>query len=272
METTERKYIITNDTKTKFVSLVLINEIINFQHYFPVVLTGNDDFLGEYLVFMKERGLLDIQKGTYVPTDKGRKYLVNFYDKYYEYLKMFDIYCAVDLAAGEFSFSHINDDMTDAEWNDYINNPRFSDIRIAVAEFKKIDPIEIVFMSFLNEGRFDTTEYGWQHKLARESVWQEIEEICNSAIKLDYLLENDVIQDVVTQGSKIVLDTLKMIEDDANRIDDQAQEEVVETTTTTETVEEYVDVVDMPCYGYDYYGGYYDPYYISPLWLAVFIL
>jgi hypothetical protein len=37
-------------------------------------------------------------------------------------------------------------------------------------------------------------------------------------------------------------------------------------------VEEYVDVVEMPYYGYGYYDPYYDPYYISPIWLVPVLL
>jgi len=38
---------------------------------------------------------------------------------------------------------------------EHINDKRFHDLRIAVCEFKKIDPVDIVFLSFLNEQRFE---------------------------------------------------------------------------------------------------------------------
>jgi hypothetical protein len=43
---------------------------------------------------------------------------------------------------------------------------------------------------------------------------------------------------------------------------------VVEETVT----EEYVEVVEMPDYGYEYFDPYYDPYYISPIWLVPILL
>ena len=271
---TQKKYVVTPELKAKFICLLLIHEIINFQKYFTVVTTGNDDFIADYLKLMLKDGLIQIKETIYIPTDKGRKYLVNFYDKYCEYLKMFDIYCAVDLEKGEFSFSSANSPMSDEEWDTFINDKRFSDVRIAVAEFKKMDPMEIVFMSFLNEKRFliSDLDYGWQYKITRDDIWNEIADICNTAITLEYLKENDVIQDIVAQGSKIVIDLLKLVEDDeknmASQAGEDADEEVVTTTTTTE---EYVDTVEMPYYGYSYYEPYYNPFYISPIWLVPFL-
>ncbi len=130
------KYQILEKDKTKYVCLVLLNEIINFQHYFDVVPTKDEVFIEVYLRKMYERGILDIKDGQYIPTELGRQELVNLYDKYYDYLKMFDIFCAVDLKAGEFAFSSISNDWSDYEWAEFIGDERFSDVMIAVAEFK----------------------------------------------------------------------------------------------------------------------------------------
>lgn len=264
METKEKKYEVTPQIRTKFVGIVLMNEIINFQTYFPVALQQDDIYLGEYLKNLEANGFLEVSKGKYIPTQKGREYLQNFYNKYYEYLKIFDIFCAVDLDKGEFAFSSINSDMDDEQWNAFLNNERFSDVRVAVAEFKKMDPMEIVFMSFLNESRFDVTQYRWQYNLTGDAVWEEIANICNTAISCEYLLDGDVIQDVIKQGTEIALQLIKEAED-SNQV--QEETEVIEETVTEEVIEEYVEVVEMPTYGYSYWDPYYDPYYISPLWL-----
>lgn len=269
---TRKTYIITPELRTRFVGIVLINEIINFQKYFPVTLQQDDIYLGDYLKNLATNGFLEISKGQYIPTQKGREYLQTFYNKYYEYLKIFDIFCAVDLDRGEFAFSSINSDMNDSmdddQWNSFLIQERFSDVRVAVAEFKKMDPLEIVFMSFLNEGRFDLSKYRWQYNLTGDDVWIEIANICNTAISCEYLLKDDVIQDVIKQGTEIALQLIKVAEESNSS---QEQGEIIEETTT-ETVEEYVDVVEMPYYGYDYFDPYYDPYYISPLWIPIVLL
>lgn len=256
-------------TRVKYMCLVLLNEIINFQHYFPTRLVGEDVFLGPYLDQMVGNGTLRVQGGQYIPTELGRNELQTFYDKYYEYLKMFDIYCAVDLERGEFAFSRINDEsFNDDDWFNYLSEERFSDVRVAVADFKGIDPTEIVFMSFLNEGRFEVSEARWQFNLTNDNdgVWNEIQDICNSAIDVDYLRENGVLEDVIKQGTQIAMDLIREAED-LNAEPFQDEEEIIETTTV-----EYVDVVEMPYYEYDYWDPYYDPYYINPIWLVPILL
>jgi len=265
------KYQILEKDKSKYICLVLLNEIIQFQVYFQTKLTGEDVFLEHYLNLLKDNGLLTIKDSKYIPTDKGREELEKFYAKYYEYLKMFDIYCAVDLEKGEFAFSRIGEDMTDDQWFAILAEERFTDTRVAVADFKGLNPTEIVFMSFLNEDRFDCTVDGWQKNLTSDDVWREIEEICNTAVSKEYLEEGGVLEDVIKQGTEIAMKLIKEAEDSLNAPEEETEtvtEEVIEETTT----EEYVDVVEMPVYGYGYWDPYYDPYYVSPIWLAAAII
>jgi len=272
-----KKYPLLVRDRVKYMCLVLLNEIINFQHYFPTKLVGDDAYLAPYLDKMVENGTLTREAGQYVPTEIGRTELETFYIKYYEYLKMFDIYCAVDLERGEFAFARINDESFDDEgWFAYLEEERFSDVRVAVADFKGLNPNEIVFMSFLNEGRFDVEAPRWQYNLTNENdgIWNEIEEITDTAIPLEHLLHDQVIEDVIAQGYELAINLIRKAdelkaEQDMNRDhrDTQEFEEVYETTTV-----EYVDVVEMPYYDYDYWDPYYDPYYVSPIWLLPVLL
>lgn len=264
------KYQINTKNKFRFVGLVLLNEIINFQHYFDVVPKGADVFLKPYLELMNDKGMLAIKDGQYIPTSKGRDELVTLYAKYHEYLKMFDIFCAVDLEKGEFAFSRIGEDMSDDEWYALLDEERFSDVRVAVADFKSMDPIEIVFMSFLNENIFDCTVENWQDKLTSDNVWKDIEEICNTAVSREYLEADGVLEDVIKQGTTIAM---QLIKDAEESIDEKQnnEETVTETVETTEVVE-YVDVVEEPYYPYSYWDSYYDPYYVSPFWLGAAII
>lgn len=257
------RYKLLEEDKVRYICLVLLNEIVQFQHYFPVISRGNDMFLDHYLQILEKNGNLAIKSGKYIPTDKGREELVTLYNKYYEYLKIFDIFCAVDLATGEFAFSSINDDSSDEDWSNFINSPRFSDVRVAVADFKGLNSVEIVFLSFLNENRFDCGLDGWQNRLTSDAIWIEIIDICNTAIDVDYLKKDGVIVDVITKGTKIALDLIKQAE--SSLVNDQEQEEIVTEEVVTE---EYVDVVSMPSYSYSYWDPYYDPYYLSPLWMS----
>lgn len=258
--------------RVRYMCLVLLNEIINFQTYFPVVLTGEDIYLGPYLDQMVSNGALEKRDGEYIPTSLGRDELTNFYARYYEYLKLYDLYSAVDLEVGEFAFSRISDEsFSDEDWFEYLGDERFSDVRIAVADFKGLNPTEIVFMSFLNEGRFDVSLERWQYNLTNENdgIWNEIEDTCNTAISLEYLSHDQVIEDVIEQGTAIALDLIRkadQINADNATLCFPEEDEVVETTET------YVEIVEMPVYGYDYWDPYYDPYYVSPIWLVPVLL
>lgn len=265
-----KKYPLLVKDRVKYMCLVLLNEIINFQTYFPTKLVGDDSYLGPYLDQMVSNGTLTREAGKYIPTDIGRVELDKFYRKYHEYLKMFDLYCAVDLEAGEFAFSRIDDEsFQDDDWFSFLEQERFSDVRVAVSVFKGLNPNEIVFMSFLNEGRFDVEAPRWQYNLTNENdgIWNEIEDICDSAIDVDYLRENGVLEDIIKQGSLIAMDLIRKAE--YARMEEQDEEKTYEETIVTT---EYVEIVEMPCYDYDYWDPYYDPYYVSPIWLLPVLL
>ena len=99
------KYQLLEKDKVSYICVVLLNEIINNQAYPPVNLTGEDVFLDHYLKLLLSKGMVEINDGAYVPTQAGRIELQNFYAKYTEYLRMFDIFCAVDLESGNFALS-----------------------------------------------------------------------------------------------------------------------------------------------------------------------
>ncbi len=258
-----KKYQILEGDKFNYISLVLLNEIINFQHYFSVRPRGEEIFIERYLKFMYERGVLSIENDVYIPTALGREQLVNLYAKFYEYLKIYDIFSAVDLEKGEFAFSSSDLDMSDEQWADFINEERFSDVRVAVAEFKSLNPIEIVFMSFLSEDRFAIGGDRWEYALTGDAIWSEIEDICNTAVSAEYLMEDNVLENVIREGTEIMLGIIKMAQ--------EIEEEEIEEDEYTEYIE-YVEIVEMPVYEYEYFDPYYDPYYVSPIWLVPVVL
>lgn len=256
-------YTLDKNTKFRFITFLLLNEMINSKNHFLFELDEDDLLLEDNLKFMFHNGLIKIEEDKYVPTVKGREYLKKFLERYYEYLKMYDIYCAVDLSNGEFAFASYFDS-SDEEWMKTLSDERFKDVRIAVAEFKKIDPLEIVFMSFLNEDRFNTEIKGWQEIVTSDSSWQEIEDICNTAISVQKLEEGEnqgVIEDIIKKGSLLMKDIL--LKEQENQ-----KEEITEVTETIVEEEEYIE---MPSYGYNYFDSYYyDPFYISPIWVDPF--
>jgi hypothetical protein len=187
--------------------------------------------------------------------------------RYKEYLKLYDIFAFVDTEAGEFAFENYFDFDTDEQWDQYKSQERFFDVRIAVANFKNMNPHELVFMSFINSGRFDTNQTGWQFDLITDRLWIEIDDICRESISIEDLGE-EVIKNIINRGTEVIIDiTRQELErkkqelEQAKMVDVGVVEEVEYIEETTEIIEEYEE--DLV-----YYEPYYDPFFVSAIWLA----
>jgi hypothetical protein len=248
---------LTDDNKKTFKAIILLNEIINGTHKFKTVDNGDDSVLESLFVELMSKGYATTSGMYYGVTTKGQDVFDVFMKRYTEYLKVYDIYSYVDLEKGEFAFASFFDFDTDDAWANFTNNQRFDDLRIAVALFKKLDPAEIVFMSFINENRFDSTSNGWQMDLVSDNSWKEIEEICRTAIKPEEVGE-DAMVDMIGQGSDLMI---KLLEEEQKNNEQNNTVNYYEGTNTV-VVEETVS----------YYEPYYDPYYVSPIWLVPLFL
>jgi len=253
-----------NDSKN-FTAIILLNEMINNGRVFKTIATDNDKLLEPIFVQLMAQNYLVIQEDKFVPTDDAIKVFDNFNKRYQEYLKVFDIYSFVDLDKGEFAFENYFSFKTDEEWNQYKSQERFFDVRIAVAFFKKMNPHEIVFMSFINENRFDTNRIGWQNDLVSDTFWAEINDIVTSAITITDIGE-DAMENMIKMGTELMMSLIQQeIDFNKKRLEEAkmapAGEEYVEETIveTTEIIEEYED--DLV-----YYDPYWDPFYVSPIW------
>jgi DNA-binding PadR family transcriptional regulator len=270
------KYQITAEKAQQFTSILLMDYIVNRSGELPVLMGGNFATLEPLVIKLNAAGYVKTpsqdEKGmNYLPTDKGKEALSKFMQRYSEYLKLYDVFCAADLTAGEFAFAKFFDFDTDAAWDAFLNEERWEDVRIAVAEFKGLDPLEIVFMSFLNEDRFDYTTNTWQFDVSSGMIYDQMAEICNTALSVEQINQGDdtVMPDIITQGAEITMKLLKQEEE--NKKAEAEYEEAnrpVETTTVTEnTITE-----DNYAYPPQYYEPYYQPSYVSPLWLGLLFL
>jgi len=250
-----------NDSKT-FKSIILMDAMISKEMLFATSMDGDDAILEPLFIELLAHNYVSIVGNSFNVTDAGVAVYDTFMKRYPEYLRVFDIYGYVDTAVGEFAFEKFFDFNTDAEWDVYKAQQRFFDVRIAVANFKKMNPYEIVFMSFINENRFDTSRVGWQKDLMSDNVWIEIDNIVMTAIKIEDLGE-DVMENMINRGTEVMMKILEK-EIEVNKAHllsitsntNVIEEEVIEITTV---IEEYED-------DYDYYDPYWDPWYCSPIW------
>lgn len=257
-----KHYTISENSRQEYTSGFLIDLMVTQGHKYPVVLEGADTDLESLFVYMMSKEYIDLDKNNfYTPTAKGIEKLENLKIRYEEYLAHFDLFCAVDLENGEFAFENIFN-FEDEEWEQYINDERFTDLRIAVAWFKKINPSDFVFLSFLKEGQFDTEKNNWQFDLLSGLIWEQIEEIIDSAIQIEELAymtsEHEeisgmrVIEDVIREGAKLSEQLHK-------------QEELLKCENG-EYPNDYYDDDDDDTHVVTTYREYYDPYYVNPIW------
>lgn len=208
------QYSVTEAQKSQFAAIYLLEYMINAPKLFALMLEREEEDLEPILEWLLVRDLVQIKdEECYTPTEKGREALQRFMRRYSDFLTFFDVFCAVDLEEGSFAFADYFDFDTKSSWHAHLNQERWEDLRVAVAAYKGIDPVEIVFMSFVNEERFGRTETAWAFDLLLGSVWDEILNICNSALRIEQLgwdgedgpvSGETVIQDILNQGLSIV--------------------------------------------------------------------
>ncbi len=273
-------YALTEAQRIGFASMFVLDKMVRKGRQFAVAPTDPDEMaLKDVIQTLFNEHLIEIQGAHYVPTEAGKERVRRFRQRYEEYLTVYDIYCAVDLAAGEFAFERYYD-FDDDGWRLYLQQERWEDLRVAVAIHKKLDPVEIVFMSFVMEGRFDDYADGkWELGILSGELWNEILAIVNSNLhpcELGYatadpndpgrtleVTPDDVMRDLLARGGQIMLELVRRGKE--IEAEQQALEPATTATTTTETVYDYDFVIADP---YVYYTPYLSPYYVSPVWTA----
>jgi len=320
--TTQYHYTLSPEQQQRFADIYLLRRMINGPQTFSVNLQGDDTFLEPILTRLANKGWVTINTRTaeYVSTQAGREPLQKFEQRYYDYLKVYDFpYNTVDLTYGDFGYTYANSFgakigliklLREDRWRPYmdqflpfvavktwdqkacdsafgifLNLEPWEDLRIAVAEYKGLDPLEIVFMSFLNEGRFDQPQQSWQFDLHSGWFFQEVERVANKAIHRDQVIaegatSDEIMQNVICAGTDLMMQMIlieadiqeqyatrqAITETQQSSVQPQAQT-VVTTETYVEEVVSYVPVVPI-YYSRDYYNAYLiDPFYVAPIWV-----
>lgn len=188
-----------------FAGLILLDRVVTQQNaYHAALLEGDDELLDTMFKYLMGEGLVEIGEDDYYqPTEKGREAYQNLLHQQQSYLVHFDIFARVDLAEGGFA---------DLD-QDFLEDDRWSDLRVAVAGYKGMDPFRVVFLAMLAEGQFFENP-DWKFDMALgSSFFAELQEIVASQItieELGYVAEDGarvagevVIEDVILQGSAV---------------------------------------------------------------------
>jgi len=254
--------------KMQFAGIYLLEYMINHPKRFAVLLLNEEADLEPILEWLLVREYVEIKDdANYLATEKGRTALTKFMARYADFLNIYDIYCAVDLGVGEFAFAAYFDYPDRDSWKHFLAAERWEDLRVAVANYRGIDPIEIVFMSYLSENRFGRDAIGWQFDLLLGSVWDEILEVCDHALRLDQLGYEDadgvvagetVMRDIVTQATGLLIQ-LKQHENSIAK-------GIHHDGAASEPAQGMVAPVDLPEHSADDYERFNDPDYRPQHW------
>jgi hypothetical protein len=205
---------VSDEQKLRFAGIFLLEYMINHPRIFQLWLEDEDSDLEPILEWLLVKEWIQIREAKdYIPTDEGRNVIKRFMERYARFVYFFDVFSGVDLGSGEFAFERYFEILEPDEWQAYLHDERFEDVRIAIAEHLGIDAVEIVFMSFIREDRFGRDATGWQFDLLLGSVWDEILDVCNSATDVSELGYQDgdrwidgsaVAEDILQQGGALL--------------------------------------------------------------------
>jgi hypothetical protein len=205
---------VSEEQKLRFAGIFLLEYMINHPRIFQLWLEDEDSDLEPILEWLLVKEWIQIREAKdYIPTEEGRNVIKSFMARYARFVYFFDVFSGVDLGSGEFAFERYFEILEPDEWQAYLHDERFEDVRIAIAEHLDIDAVEIVFMSFIREDRFGRDATGWQFDLLLGSVWDEILDVCNNATDLQELGYQDgdrwidgevVAEDILQQGGALL--------------------------------------------------------------------
>lgn len=204
---------ISEELKTQYAGLFLLT-YMKENGPFSVLLENDKKVLEPILKWMLESNYVDIdEKNFYQVTGKGEEIRAKFQKRYEDFLDSYDVFCAVDLQEGEFALAYYHEYDNPEEWQEFLSQDRWEDLRVAVAEHKGIDPVEIIFMSCVEEGSFGYDDEGFQYDLLLGKIWDVIEDIFDRAIRLKSLAYEDrgeivssrsVIEDIIQSGQDLI--------------------------------------------------------------------
>ena len=191
----------------------------------------DDEGLESFLNFMETRGTINVEKDNYyMVTDNGHEVYQDLVKQLQAYVMHFEIYAYVDLERGIFG---------DPE-SDLLEGEKWHDLRVAVAEYKGIDPYRVVFLAMLSAEKFYENP-DWKFDLSMGTLFQEMEQLVMEQLHVDDLGYSDsngqvsgeeAIQDIIKQGSELVLKRKSREQDNNGRKkgEESPDEQVITTT------------------------------------------
>ena len=178
------------------------------------LIAEDEELLSPIVTWLVEQGYATVDPGGALqPTTAGGDVVTQFEKRYQAFLRDSDVFCTVDLEAGEFGLASYDQYPDADQWQEFLADERWEDLRVAVAEHEGLDPVDIIFMGLIQEDRFGRDEDGWSFDLLLGSVWDDVRQVCDSALKVADLGYDDggdrvdgasVIQEIIDLGRALM--------------------------------------------------------------------
>ena len=189
------------EQKQQFAALLVLDRLASkAARIHSAFMEKGEKHLEPHLDFLEDKGMVVRDEDYYYcPTEKGTILYQRLIQQRLSYVIHFDIYAYVDLGEGCFA----------EKTKDFLGSDQWEDLRVAVAEFKGIDPYQMVFLAMMSDETFFET-HDWKFDLAMGTLFEEMEEIVLSQIReeeLEYedeeglVLGREVLEDVIQQGA-----------------------------------------------------------------------
>ncbi len=170
------------------------------------------------LKFMEERSILTVGVDNYYKiSKKGLELYSQLVDQLESYLMYFDVFAHVDLENGIFGDPN----------NDLLEGNQWTDLRVAIAEFKGMDPFRVVFLAMMSDEKFFENP-DWKFELGLGTLFDELEQIVKDQVSVNDLSYEDdigivngedVIRDILKQGESLAKERIKSEIDSGKKLE-----------------------------------------------------
>lgn len=196
---------LSSEQRQRFAALILLDRIVTDAGAFHAALLEerDDAFLEPTFRYLQQEDLAEVgEDDHFQPTARGREVYRKLLRLRQSYLAHFEIFARVDLETGEFADPEMPHDA-----------PRWDDLRVAICQYKGIDPFRVTFLAMLSDETF-FEDREWKFDLALGSnFFAELDEIVGGQISVgDLAYETEsgesisgesVIEDVILQGATL---------------------------------------------------------------------
>ncbi len=204
---TPSSFVIHFNTRMHYAGLFLLKEILEKNTIFSFHLEDDEYVLEPILKSLEEVSYIRLNRHKeYEITKRGIKHIHSFLTRYDFFKDEYDVFSGVDLKTKDFAIRYYDTFEEEAEWFKFLQEERWEDLRIAIAELHGYDAIEMTFMRFVYEDRFGFHNGRWNYEYLLGGIWEEIQAVCNNAVRLHSFSKSSLLEDVLKKGQRLMFE------------------------------------------------------------------